>query len=75
MMIDTNVRFASPVAPGPAVDVARDEPSHIHIARPSRALRRDTSASDAEPTDCVRELAAAGASARAAILPARAACG
>ena len=40
-------------------DVASDEPSHIHIARPSRLRRRDAAASSVELTDQVRDLAAA----------------
>jgi hypothetical protein len=48
------------------VDVARDEPSHIHIARPSRLLRRENSGPSVEPTDKVRDLAAAEVTAQAA---------
>jgi hypothetical protein len=33
----------TPVRHGMAVEVARDEPSHIHIPRPSRSMRPDGS--------------------------------
>jgi hypothetical protein len=48
------------------VDAASDEPSHIHIARPSRLLRRANSGSSVEPTDEVRDLAAADVTVQAA---------
>jgi hypothetical protein len=48
------------------VDVARDEPSHIHIARPSHLLRLENSGSSIEPTDGVREPAAAQVTVQAA---------
>jgi hypothetical protein len=68
-MLSTTVRFISPAGRGQDldVDVARDEPSHIHIVRPSRLLRRDNnSASNAEPTDQIRDLAAADVTVQAA---------
>ena len=49
------------------VDVARDEPSHIHIARPSRRLRRDiASTARVEPTDEIRDLTAVETTVQAA---------
>jgi hypothetical protein len=65
-MLEKNVRFISPIGRGMDVDVASHEPSHIHIARPSRLLRRDNSASSVEPTDAVRDLAAAEVTVQAA---------
>jgi hypothetical protein len=65
-MIEKNVRFISSAGRGIDVDVARDEPSHIHVARPSRLLRQDTSGSGVEPADEVRELAAAEVTEQAA---------
>ncbi len=59
-------RFMSSAGRGIDVDAARDEPSHIHIARPSRLLRRDNSGSSVEPTDQVRDLAAAEVTVQAA---------
>ena len=46
-MRENNVRFMRSAAHGIDVDAARDEPSHIHIARPSR-LRRHTMGSSLE---------------------------
>ena len=59
-MIEKNVWFISPIGRGmDAVNVATDEPSHIHIARPSRLPRRDNADSSVEPvSDAVRDLAA-----------------
>ena len=65
-MIEKNVRFISSVGRGMDVDVASDEPSHIHIARPSRLLRRDNTGSPVGPTDEVRDLAAADVTVQAA---------
>ena len=66
-MIEKNVWFISRIGRGmDAVNVATDEPSHIHIARPSRLLRRDISGSSVEPTDEVRHSAAADVTAQAA---------
>ena len=66
-MIEKNVWFISPVGRGmDDVNIATDEPSHIHIARPSRLLRRDNSGSSVEPTDQVRDLAAADVTVQAA---------
>jgi hypothetical protein len=48
------------------VDAASDEPSHIHIARPSRTLRRANARASAEPADEVRDLAAAEVAVQAA---------
>jgi hypothetical protein len=58
-------RFMSSAVRGLDVDVVRDEPSHIHIARPSR-LRRENSGSSVGPTDEVRDLAAAEVTVQAA---------
>ena len=65
-MIEKTVWFMSSAGRGIDVDVARDEPSHIHVARPSRLLRRDNAASSVEPTDQVRDLAAADVTTQAA---------
>ena len=66
-MIEKNVWFISPIGRGmDAVNVATDEPSHIHIARPSRLLRRDSSGSSVEPTDEVRDPATAQVTVQAA---------
>jgi hypothetical protein len=76
-MIDNTIRFISPLRRGLDVtaDLASDEPSHIHIARPSRVPRRDTSPSSAssldnlntlEPANEVRDLAAEQAAVQAA---------
>jgi hypothetical protein len=48
------------------LDVASHEPSHIHIARPSRVPRQDNAASRVEPLDEVRDLAAADVTMQAA---------
>jgi hypothetical protein len=65
-MTEKKVWFMSSAGRGIDVDVASDEPSHIHIARPSRLLRRDNSGSTVEPTDEVRDLAAADVTVQAA---------
>jgi len=66
-MSDKQVWFVSSAGRGVDVDVAKDEPSHIHIARPSRLLRRDNnSGSSVEPTDQVRDLAATEVTVQAA---------
>ena len=65
-MTDKKVWFMSSAGRGIDVDVASDEPSHIHIARPSRLLRRDNTGSTVEPTDEVRDLAAAEVTVQAA---------
>jgi len=75
-MIEKKIGFMSSAGRGSAVDVARDEPSHIHIARPSRLLstrwseaeraRRDNSGSSVEASDEVRDLAAAEVTVHAA---------
>ena len=65
-MTDKKVWFMSSAGRGIDVDVASDEPSHIHIARPSRLLRRDNSGSSVEPTDQVRDLAATEVTVQAA---------
>ena len=54
-MIEKNVWFVSSAGRGIDIDVPSDEPSHIHIARPSRLLRRDNSGSSVEPTEAVRQ--------------------
>jgi hypothetical protein len=58
--------FVSSARRGIDVNVARDEPSHIHIARPSRLLRPENSGSSVEPTDEVRDLAVAEVTVQAA---------
>jgi hypothetical protein len=58
-MSEKKVWFVSSAGRGIDVDIASDEPSHIHIARPSRRLPRETSGSSVDPTDEVRDLAAA----------------
>ena len=65
-MTEKRVWFMSSAGRGIDVDVASDEPSHIHIARPSRLLRRDNTGSTVEPTDEVRDLAAADVTVQAA---------
>jgi hypothetical protein len=55
-MMEKKFWFMSSAARGIDVDAARDEPSHIHIARPSR-LRPDTIGSSLEqPAGELREL-------------------
>jgi hypothetical protein len=51
-MLDIKTR--SMISPA---DAPSDEPSHIHIARPSRVRRQGASGSSREPTDEVRDLA------------------
>jgi hypothetical protein len=65
-MIEKSVWFMSSAGRDINVDVARDEPSHIHIARPSRLLCRDNSGSSVEPTDQARDPAAAQVTVQAA---------
>ena len=65
-MIEKKVWFMSSAGRGIDVNVASDEPSHIHIARPSRLLRRDNTGSTVEPTDEIRDLAAADVTVQAA---------
>jgi hypothetical protein len=65
-MIDKNVWLISSAGHRIDLDVSSDEPSHIHIARPSRAQRRDNSDCSVEPKDEVRDLAAAEVAVRAA---------
>ena len=65
-MIEKKVWVMSSTGRGIDVDVASDEPSHVHIARPSRLLRRDNSGSSVEPTDEVCDLAAAEVTVQAA---------
>jgi hypothetical protein len=68
-MIKKNVWFMSSAGRGidvDNVDVARDEPSHIHIARPSRLLQRDNSTSSIESTDPASDPAAEEVTAQAA---------
>ena len=60
-MSEQKVWFMNSARRGIDLDVARNEPSHIHIARPSRLLRRDNSSgSSVVPTDEVRDLAGGG---------------
>ena len=65
-MSEKKLWFVSSAGRDIDVNVARDEPSHIHIARPSRRLRQDTSASNVNPTDEVRDPAAAEITVQAA---------
>ena len=65
-MTEKKVWSMTSAARGIDVDVARDEPSHIHIARPSRLVRRANSGSSVEPTDEVRDPAAAEVTVQAA---------
>ncbi|MDQ6670053.1 MAG: hypothetical protein M3069_04790 [Chloroflexota bacterium] len=64
-MIEKNVWFMSTVGRGIDVDIPSDEPSHIHIPRPSR-LRRHNPGPRVEPTDELRDLAAADVMVQAA---------
>jgi hypothetical protein len=65
-MIEKKVWFMSSAGRGVDVDVVRDEPSHIHIARPSRLLRQDNASSSVEPPEEVRDPAAAQVTVQAA---------
>jgi hypothetical protein len=75
-MIEKNVWFMSSAGRAMDVDAASDEPSHIHIARPSRLLstpwseaergRRDNSGSSVEPTGEVRDVVTAEVTVQAA---------
>jgi hypothetical protein len=56
---DQKVWFISSARRALDADAASDEPSHIHIPRPSRAPRRGTPRSSVDPTDEARDLAAA----------------
>jgi hypothetical protein len=40
-MIEKMVRFITDLGRGLSVDIAKDEPSHIHVPRPSRVVRPD----------------------------------
>lgn len=63
-MISKNIRFMSAAGRGLNVDMATDEPSHIHVPRPSRLLRRDRADPGVEPTsDELREIDPAAAQA------------
>ena len=65
-MIEKKVWFMSSAGRGIDVNVASDEPSHIHIPRPSRLLRRANSGASVEPIDEVRDPAAAQVTLQAA---------
>jgi hypothetical protein len=65
-MIEKKVWFMSSAGRGIDVDVARDEPSHIHIPRPSRLLRQDNPGSSVAPTAELGDLAAAEVTVQAA---------
>ena len=65
-MSEKKVWFMNSAGRGIDLDVASDEPSHIHIARPSRLLRQDNSGSNVEPTDEVVDPAAAEVTVQAA---------
>jgi hypothetical protein len=65
-MSDKTVWFMSSAGRDIDVNVASDEPSHIHIPRPSRLLRRANSGASVEPTDEVRDPAAAQVTLQAA---------
>ena len=64
-MIEKKVWFMSSAGRGPDL-VASDEPSHIHVPRPSRLLRRANSGSSGEPVEEIREPAATEVTAQAA---------
>ncbi len=49
-MITKNLRFMSAAVRGLDMKLADDEPSHIHVPRPSRQLRRDHADPSVEPT-------------------------
>jgi hypothetical protein len=65
-MSDKTVWFMSSAGRGIDVNVASDEPSHIHIPRPSRLLRRANSGASVDHTDEVRDPAAAEVTLQAA---------
>ena len=59
-MIEQNIRFTHVVGRGMHFGRVGDEPSHIHIPRPSRLLRRDAAVAIVEVTpDDLREISAA----------------
>ena len=56
-MIEQNIRFTRVVGRGMHFGRVGDEPSHIHIPRPSRLLRRDAVVAMVEVTpDDLREI-------------------
>ncbi len=65
-MIEKKLSFMRSAERDIDVDVASDEPSHIHIARPSRPRRRDNPGSGVEATDEARDAANADLMAQAA---------
>jgi hypothetical protein len=65
-MLEKKLWFMRSAQPGSNVEVATDEPSHIHIARPSRLLRRGRSRSPVEPTGEARDPGAAEVAVQAA---------
>jgi hypothetical protein len=65
-MIDKHTWFMSSTQPRRDADVASAEPSHIHIPRPSRSRRQDTSGASLEPVAERREPAAAELTVQAA---------
>jgi hypothetical protein len=61
-MLDQNLRLMSPAGNDLDVGVSRDEPSHVHIVRPSRRVRQaETAARVALTPDARRELDPAAA--------------
>ena len=65
-MSEKKLWFVSSTGRDIDVNVTSDEPSHIHIARPSRLARRDDSGFRVERTDDVRAPAAVDATVQAA---------
>ena len=57
-MLDKNLWLMRSARRGINLNVAADEPSHIHIARPSRLLRQGNSGSRVETVDEARDSAA-----------------
>ena len=58
-MIEQNIRFTRVMGRGMHFGRAGDEPSHIHIPRPSRLLRRDAAVAMVEVTPAeLREISA-----------------
>ena len=57
-MLDKNLWLMRSARRDINFNVPTDEPSHIHIARPSRLRRRDTSGASVEPIDEIRDPAA-----------------
>ena len=60
-MMDNTFKFMSSAARGIDMAAARDEPSHIHIARPSRRRSDTAGASLEQPAGELREIDPAAA--------------